>query len=118
MDELERWQRNAAIEMSGFGIAQLLILVICVGGTTYYLGLSPDRGVSPMLLLLGSCCIVPTIIVGAFTLHGYSVKEIVLEGKAGVTFAIPIGIGMGFLISAAAGFVRKRRESYKDEGNS
>jgi len=94
--------------VSGLGIWQTIEFLLCAAVTCYFLGLSRRWSESVLFVCLGLLFfIVPASIVAAIALGGYSIVEIVLLGKAGVTFAVPLGIGFGFVLSALGPLLRK-----------
>lgn len=98
--------------MNGLGIAQNLALLVCAIATASFLGLSRQTTDFGFLVLIGAFFIAPTVVVAMLTLQEMSIEEILLQGKAGITFAIPLGIGFGFILSAAGSLARKKdRES-------
>jgi len=93
--------------VSSLGIWQTVEFLLCAGVTCYFLGLSRRWKDSVVLICLGLLFfIVPASIVAAIALRGYPIVEIVLLGKAGVTFAVPLGIGFGFVLSALGPLLR------------
>lgn len=103
--------------MTVLGIAQLAMLLVCAIGTCFYLGMARHRNDGGLLLLLGALFVVPTVAVGAFTLQEYSAQELFMQGKAGITFALPLGVGIGFVLSAGGAFLRRKSgvESSSDQ---
>ena len=86
--------------LSGMGIAQATVFLAVAVGVAQFLGVFRPGRDAALLLLVGACFLIPTLVVGRFMLNEFTLGEIILKGTAGITFAVPLGIGVGFVASA------------------
>lgn len=101
--------------MSGPGLAQALAFAGCACWVGYMLGLSRSWKEGRILVFVGALFVVPTLIAGVLLLSDYSLAEIVFRGEAGITFAVPLGIGAGFIVSGAGALLYRRDSSGRSE---